>query len=100
MKQDPHSSVSANDQHQSLYSDPHSPTSSKNLIIGEVKKVDQNLLAARNRVSLLRNQLNQEKKQIKKNEELVKQVLKRKTAANEINSYKYRDSSFELNRIN
>ena len=51
----------------------------------ELKRVDEDLHTMKNRVELLRQQLQKEKDTIKKNKNLVKEVLDKKIQVNRIN---------------
>lgn len=53
----------------------------------ELKKIDTDVGIMKNRVELLRQQLQKEKDTIKKNKELTKDVIQKKIEVNRINRY-------------
>lgn len=53
----------------------------------ELKKIDNNVGVMKNRVELLRQQLQKEKDNIKKNKSMTKEVIQKKIEVNRINRY-------------
>lgn len=70
---------------------PESPGGSTNPT--EFKKMENSLSVTKNRVALLRMQLQKEKDTIKKNKSLTKDVIAKKVAFNEVNMYKQKDNT-------
>lgn len=65
----------------------------------KIKQMEQSLSVTKNRVALLRQQLQKEKDSIKKNKNLTKETIAKKVAVNEVNMYKQKDNTEESIRI-